>query len=161
MARRKRMHGKRRRKSSALKQRVSDTNPYVSNSSDVQMHPDLVTNIKESLSKPKKVATPQVPKVTSKKIENLKVSELGKRGVKKKIFQEGVKRVSKIGRSGKSIPKWLGKGVGVAALMLDALPAGEGSQRFKYKDGVEYHAQGSNKGKPTRDDNFKRIDYGV
>ena len=150
---RKRLHGKRRMRS-ALKQRISDLssndNPYASNSS-VQMHPELQTDIKKYMSKPRNSNT--------KKNNNQadKLANIGKESLKKKVVKETAK---KLGVKG-GIKSLGGKMLGVGGLMLDALPAGEGSTLYEYKDMKQYYASGPNKGKPVLDENFKKINYGV
>ena len=162
---RKRLHGKRRMRS-ALKQRMSDVssndNPYASSNS-VQFSPELKSSISEfnknykpSKSKEAKEVR-QLQASTKNKNDEDKLINIGKESLKKKVVKETAK---KLGVKG-GVQSLGGKMLGVGGLMFDALPAGEGSTLYEYKDMKKYYASGPNKGKPVLDENFKKIDYGV
>ena len=155
---RKRLHGKRRMRS-ALKQRISDIssndNPYASNSS-VQLGPELKSSISE-FNKNYKPNKSKEQATTKNNNDADKLANIGKESLKKKVVKETAK---KLGVKG-GIKSLGSKMLGVGGLMLDALPAGEGSTLYEYKDMKQYYASGPNKGKPVLDENFKKIDYGV
>ena len=152
MARRKRMHGRKRRKcKSPLKQEhnvnvESTMKPITSkpSSDKVEMDPRLQSYI-DDLNKPKK------------KEESTSTEKKSKKGSTEQWFEKQAKKFLK-----PSVSKILG-GVGkvvkplrkanVAALMFDALPAGEGSTVYTYKVNPKtgfseaYWNHGPNKGK--------------
>jgi len=160
---RKRLHGK-RRKRSALKQRISDVssndNPYAS-SGNVQFGPELKASI-DKFNKDYKYDPEKVNRINKKVAQKSKEKEDKRKGkqlqdfgmdsIKKKVLKEGTKRLG-IGGTLKTVGSKL---AGVAGLMLDALPAGEGSTLYEYKDMKQYYASGPNKGKLVVDENFKK-----
>ena len=167
---RKRLHGKRRMRS-ALKQRMSDVssndNPYAS-SGNVQFGPELKANIdkfnKDYKYDPEKVnrINKEVAQKSKEKEDKRKgrefLQEKGVDSLKKKVIKEGTKRLG-IGGTLKGVGSKL---AGVAGLMLDALPAGEGSTVYTYKRNPEtglsetFYNHGPNKGKKVQyDENFQ------
>tara|TARA_R110000824_G_scaffold235241_1_gene423971 strand:+ start:1528 stop:1962 length:435 start_codon:yes stop_codon:yes gene_type:complete len=110
---RKRLHGKRRRKSS-LKQRISDTNPYGNIPVPVITKPSTSTSTSNNA-----------------KVDIEKLKDFSKDQIKKQVVKKAVSRAPGIVKKyGGRIVNKLG---GVASLMLDALPAGEGSTTMDYK----------------------------
>ena len=122
---RKRLHGKRRRKSS-LKQRISDTNPYGNIPVPVITKPNTSNTPSTTTSAP-----------TSVNSDADKLADLAKGSIKKQIIKKVGGKVPVVKNALRRYgSKALGKLGGLAGFMLDALPAGKGSttQDYKYGD---------------------------
>ena len=114
---RKRLHGKKRRKSS-LKQRISDTNPYGNIPVPVIAKPNT-SNTPSTITSPPTSVKPDAKKVAL---------EFAKKSIKKQIVKKVGGKVPVIKNALRRYGgKALGRLGGVASLMFDALPAGKGS----------------------------------
>ena len=156
MARRKRMHGRKRRKcKSPLKQEhnvnvESTMKPITSkpSSDKVEMDPRLQSYI-DDLNKPKKK---EESTSTEKKSKKSTTQQWFERQAKKYLKPSVSKVIGGVGKVVKPLSK-LQKMGNVAALMLDSLPAGEGSTIYTYKVNPKtglseaYWNHGPNKGK--------------
>ena len=118
---------------------------------NVQMHPDLQKHIKQSMNKP--ATSSSTSKTNEKQIpENAfdgtsgSITEFNFKQEAKKFLKQPIEKALTTSKKIlKPVSKFT-KLANVGALMLDAMPAGEGSTLYTYKDGKKYYNHGPNKG---------------